>query len=540
MKLSRNNKGFSLVEMMTAVTILSIIMAGIAWMLSTMSKSFSNSQKEVQLQDSVQSTYNIVSDLIKESQTISTGDAVPPSVEYDSASNRAYIIDDEKGVAVGGVNNSKFYIVELDTSRNNLYLYTGKLYTDADAATKADYKSVPSMTVTTNQNLLATNVTQFTIDTGKINNGYVILAIKLKYGSREASITQNVYLRNSNMSAEWIKGGDEAPTDELDGYKLVGIQSITCSKSPYTQYATAKKEDFVIIGKYEKEDDPSDTKEAQVPAEDFESPQIGVQLTTLGAVEVEFTFADSEVTASTTISVVGGSVSLSRGSDELAVPDMDKISAHGELSVYYTSQKPSGTKTATVQVPAAYECPNCHGSVYLSDDGTMFYCNDQKGWTCPYRAMYSKGPYDTNVKSDAERAISNVAGHGSYSESKNFKVGAGKFIIKNDSELNDYHNVKIWLYIDKPDTVFTTVGGTEYITLDPDATTGTQNVTYSVTGQFGGQYTDYIEIEIPYMPKGNDTDGYASYGFNFNWMSADPSVTADTIVAIAVYSVDAD
>ena len=56
--LKNNNRGLSLVEMLASVAILSIVMAGAFWMLSVMSKSFTQSQREVELQNSTQATYS--------------------------------------------------------------------------------------------------------------------------------------------------------------------------------------------------------------------------------------------------------------------------------------------------------------------------------------------------------------------------------------------------------------------------------------------------------------------------------------------------
>lgn len=527
MRLNKNNKGFSLVEMLVAVAILSIVMAAIAWILSTMSKSFGNSQKEVQLQDSVQATYSIISDLIKESQTIETGGTTPPSVVFDSAKQRAYIIDEEKG---GAAPSGTYYIVELN--QRKLYLTTGALYASG-SSTMVDYEAVASTDVVKDANLLAANVEEFTIDTSKLADGYVVLAISLKYGTREASIAQNVYVRNSNTSAEWVKSASEStdPSEDLDGYKLISIDSVTCEKTQYSLGATAKKSDFVIKGTYENESDPTDTKQVQIAESDFESAQIGVPLNTMGSNTFAFTFKNSDLTASCDVMVSAGSAGLSLQNENITAPTMNQINTSNEINVYYTANKATGTASFTSLVPASDVCPLCGGSVREEaaegDWDTSGYKCNADGSNPGCQNQYNKFSTPNHIDE--------------HYETKAYKTGSGQFTIINESEINDYSNVKVRLYIERADTGFTKpTGAVGFLTLDVDDTTGTQSVTYDITGTVSSGYTEYIEITIPNMPKGSEEDGFTSYTFNFAWASADASMTSDEVVAMAVYSVDAD
>ena len=63
--LLKNNKGLSLVELLVSVVILSFVMAGVGTMLVIMSSNFASSNSEVQVQESVQSTFTLVSDIVK-------------------------------------------------------------------------------------------------------------------------------------------------------------------------------------------------------------------------------------------------------------------------------------------------------------------------------------------------------------------------------------------------------------------------------------------------------------------------------------------
>ena len=373
----KNNKGFSLVEMMVAVTILSIVMLGIVGILASMSKSFGNSQKEVALQDSVQSTYIVVSELIKEAQTTSDTES---EIIFDSASDLAYIaVEDTKNV-----NNSKFYLVKLNSNNNNLYLYTSPLYDDL--GNRIDYHAVGATAICNPKNLLAINVSSFDINTDKLESGgYVILALEVSYGSRNASITQNVYLRNSNMSAEWMDTIEEEPeTDDLAGYTLTSISSITCEKNPYAVGATPVKKDFVIMGTYTNDENTEDVKSAQVPSSAFESPQLGVQLTTAGSVDIVFNFTGTSLTETFAISVSAGTSGITLVEEGMAAPEMSDISQSGDIRAYYSakSSDDSGlgtiSKQTTTHIPEGDVCASCGGSVtYIVESwgATRYKCN---------------------------------------------------------------------------------------------------------------------------------------------------------------------
>lgn len=221
MRLKKNNKGFSLVEMMVAVAILSIVMVAIGWILSSMSKSFGNSQREVQLQDSVQTTYSIVSDIVKEAQSVKTGITNKcESVVIDG--DRVYVLVEQVDQANSGLElklpttTALFYIFDFDSANHKLYLYNGSYnpydildgaggaYTFSPTKFETVIKSVSSSAIRTPGNLLSNNVEKFEV-VDKLDSGYVIVQLELKYGSREASIVQNVYLRNSNVYSDGLQ-----------------------------------------------------------------------------------------------------------------------------------------------------------------------------------------------------------------------------------------------------------------------------------------------------------------------------------------------
>jgi prepilin-type N-terminal cleavage/methylation domain-containing protein len=401
MKIRTNNKGLSLVEMMVSIAILSVVMIGVFGILAAMSKSFSISQKEVQLQDSVQNTYSIVSDIIKEAQTGSNSSI--QSVQFDSANHKAYIIDDD----TNDWTQSKFYIVELDTSTHILYLYSDSLYATATVtvtpvptvsengdgeddssatpmptttpATKTekgsmvDYKSISVKSLADKDSyLLSKNVKTFSVDVSSYGDGYVVVGLELEYGTRTASITQNVYLRNSNNSVLASGSTGTTPTPSgLEGYKLDSITSVTVNKS-FSVGDTPKASDFTVTAKYASETDSTDVKTATLTS--YECDKFGTPFSTTGDVNLTFTAKeDSSITYVQKVNVTDGILSIENGG-LFELDAKNTISTHADLNTYFSVTSKDSTKavsSVTCTLPDnTYTCQNtlytytCGGNIY--------------------------------------------------------------------------------------------------------------------------------------------------------------------------------
>ncbi|MGN0164978.1 MAG: type II secretion system protein J [Lachnospiraceae bacterium] len=366
MDMRRNNKGFSLVEMMVAVAILSIVMIAVGWILSAMSKSFGNSQREVQLQDSVQTTYSIVSNLVKEAQSVNRGiENKYGALVIDG--NRVYIFDEEVNQSQSDrdlkipTSSATYHIIDFDQSKHKLYLYDASYNpldildaTTADGKTTYTYnpskfdekiKSVSSSTIRKPKYLLSNNVDSFTV-VDRLDSGYVVVELKLSYGSREASITQNVYLRNSNMSVE----DTSSPT-------ITASVSITATPTP--------------------------------------TPSIGA----------------------------GSGITLTNGGN-IDVPDTTQISQHSDITVCYESGYDySGTETTSRTV---LMCPNNHtegmifkgtvdwGSIknvyHCLHNGCQYYYSDcvmDPGTESNYITITEEGPVKTGKLEIKNTSLSN-------------------------------------------------------------------------------------------------------------------------------------
>ncbi len=603
MKIRTNNKGLSLVEMMVSIAILSVVMIGVFGILAAMSKSFSISQKEVQLQDSVQNTYSIVSDIIKEAQTSSNSSI--QSVQFDSANNKAYVIDDD----TNDWTQSKFYIVELDTSTHILYLYSDSLYATATvtvtpvptvsgdgeggedtseddssatpiptttAATKTekgsmvDYKSINVKSLTDKDSyLLSKNVKTFSVDVSSYGDGYVVVGLELEYGTRTASITQNVYLRNSNNSVLASGSTGTTPTPSgLEGYKLKSITNVTINNNKkFTVGDKPKAENFTVTAEYVSETDSTDVKEATLT--DYACDKFGTELTTVTDAETLVFIANEnkDVKCEIDISVSAATLAIEYDDSLFTLPDANYISTHSEINTYFNiTSKDDANKGILINkvwdeevndhyeckgvIKTNYKCNSCNKRLTqqnheCSAQGcwtTNNVVNDYHEETCGKNLGSTKSgscgvsgctyQYYNGYSSDSAEWIE----AGTKTFTKSFTVessGEGMFSIINDSSETDYADVDVIVYITNSNTGFYNLGS-GYLTLINDGTYAKQKVTYYAETN---SYSDYLKIHIDSMPKYDGTDN-TTYTFKFNWVS-DTSLNIKNM-AMAVYSEDAD
>ena len=173
-KSNKKNQGFSLVEMLVSVAVLAIAMTGIVGLINIASKYYSNSHKEVELQAEVQTTFSQLSNMLIDSNA---------KVDFDDTNKVARIICD-----------GTYYIVAEKDKK--LYVKSGAF----DSATKLPGSrevAIKGMSPSYEQaGLLCEHVEFFKVDTSHYEQGYITVALHLKYGSREASINKNVFLRN--------------------------------------------------------------------------------------------------------------------------------------------------------------------------------------------------------------------------------------------------------------------------------------------------------------------------------------------------------
>ena len=193
------NQGMSLVELLVSVAVLGIAMIGILALINLSTKYYSNSSKEVEVQSELQTTFAMVSNMLVDANA---------GVTYTSSSKKAVI-----------ANRNKKYVVQLSGT---------KLYAKAFNATDAESGII------NDNNLLADHVEYFVIDTTHYDDGYVTMGMRVKYGKREASMTKNVFLRNTgadvgDFHADCVETEEEVTVGTNKAVKYTLVQNTGAS-----------------------------------------------------------------------------------------------------------------------------------------------------------------------------------------------------------------------------------------------------------------------------------------------------------------------
>ena len=466
MRKDKGNQGFTLVEMLVSIAIFAIIMTTVAGVLSTMSKMFASAQKDIELQDSVQTTFSLLSDLVKESQVVSVK-GHEQSVKLVDGDLYIYKeeIDQNASTYTTKVASSEatLYVAHLDSDSGKLYLYQTKYNPNAQASggTFADV-AVTDSDICKAENLLSKNVKSFAVN-DQAENGYIVLDIALEYGSRKAQIAQNVYLRNSNTT---IWASDIIEDDET---------AATPTPTPTT--AAEVKAQIAILGgnSYVAESEAIST-----------NANIGVYYdsTAAGRVNSYEVIEDAEVEVS----------------KEVTVNDY------------------------------VYKCPNCGQALTINTWGISYHnwqCpgipNHDAATVEENAEWYLANGYIVQDWTGSHTETKIVKEKVAQSNSLQLNASEGKIIIRNESLTADMSNVEVVVYIQDDDAYFTPLDdGTAYLKVDTSLTTGSLAATYYTSAREIGKACKYIKITIPriakaetYTVNGEDKVRYDQYVFSF-------------------------
>lgn len=157
------NQGMTLVELLVSIAAFAIAMIGIVSLINYSARFYSNSSKEVEIQSELNSVFTLVSNMIVDANS---------SVAFDSSHKLARI-----------VHKDKKYVVQL---------VDHKLYAREYASPSAAESGIANPA-----NLLAEHVDTFEIDASHYDDGYVAMKMKAVYGTREAYMSKNIFLRNT-------------------------------------------------------------------------------------------------------------------------------------------------------------------------------------------------------------------------------------------------------------------------------------------------------------------------------------------------------
>jgi prepilin-type N-terminal cleavage/methylation domain-containing protein len=196
----RKNQGFTLVELLVSIAVLSIVTLGVGGLLRLAADQYSNATKETEVQNLIQSTFASINNALVDTEI------GVDFVEWDSKS--ALVIANKNSIVVFLRIGDKLYYTDALTYSSDVD-ESGKL---ADAVTKAKTNFTP----TDAENLLADHVAEFNVDKTHVANGWVVLSVKIQHHERYKSMSQNVFLRNLSktgvvtfISASEAEEGDD-------------------------------------------------------------------------------------------------------------------------------------------------------------------------------------------------------------------------------------------------------------------------------------------------------------------------------------------
>ena len=173
----KRNRGFSLVELLVAVAVLSIVTLGVGGLLRLAAEQYSNATKETEVQNLLQSTFASISNSLEDVM-----------IDVNFSENKLTIINRD-GCILYEKKGDKIYYDEktlTDLGITDANPDDSTIVTNALAATTGSGVA----------NELADHVQSFSVDTSTKDQGFVVLSITITYRDRSKNLIQNVFMRN--------------------------------------------------------------------------------------------------------------------------------------------------------------------------------------------------------------------------------------------------------------------------------------------------------------------------------------------------------
>lgn len=169
----RKNEGFTLVELLVSIAVLSIVTMGIAGLLRLAAEQYSNATKETEVQNMLQQTFAALSNSLEDAAL---------GVHYDGTKKELTIVNNDKYI--------KFLL------KGDILYYDEKEYDYAADDEEKNEEARAATTGTAQENVLADHVTSFFVDTSSADQGLVVLSVDIRFQERSKNLIQNVFLRN--------------------------------------------------------------------------------------------------------------------------------------------------------------------------------------------------------------------------------------------------------------------------------------------------------------------------------------------------------
>ncbi|MBQ4522564.1 MAG: prepilin-type N-terminal cleavage/methylation domain-containing protein [Lachnospiraceae bacterium] len=225
MKQIKNNKGLSLIEIIVAVAIISILFLGIAAFMQSSTTYYGRTKKETKLQNESQTVFRTVSDALKNANIFQDGaksleikatfnSDTWVMVKEDPIPNTIY--KEYKDISIEDTTDAKYMA---NWKGDIAYIFTGKETIVYDAANKSVYLNGVTTTTTggadpmtiylpdtsTNaNNLISSKCINFKVDLTRMDSNIIRLTMEFRNDSidRNFMIENDILIRNDNIFFE--------------------------------------------------------------------------------------------------------------------------------------------------------------------------------------------------------------------------------------------------------------------------------------------------------------------------------------------------
>ncbi len=218
-KLLQENKGFSMVELLIAVMILSIVGVSLVAFVRQSSNTYNHNTAETDVQEEAQLTANAITDRVIDCETqlkfYDGHESVDSSgvtsyesfvVKYKNASGTEVTLNNAKILQLINSNSKVKSIIFFDKASKRIY-FNEVAWDAAAAGGNGDWESFNS----DEAEILADNVEDFTVDTSKLSNDK-ILEFDITYARRNKSYKGNYQVHMRNDVVEGTNARPDGPT----------------------------------------------------------------------------------------------------------------------------------------------------------------------------------------------------------------------------------------------------------------------------------------------------------------------------------------
>lgn len=240
----KNQKGFTLVELIIAIAILAIVTLAVCGFIVVGSRSYTSANTDIMLQQEAQLTLNQISDVIIDTtDSINYGngtETVLKDSEFSSEPDQKILVVVNKK---DGNNDNDSYRFEWSKADETIYFNTSDTVID-DANPEPVFDDA-------NRAILAQHVRELHIDISQFEeNRVVMISMTFENGNREYTTSNNVTVRNrvalNKIDIDPMKKADEFTITTVSDVTLEPGDSYDLGNIAITQIDTTSDDDAII------------------------------------------------------------------------------------------------------------------------------------------------------------------------------------------------------------------------------------------------------------------------------------------------------